>query len=90
MPESPRGRTGAIGASARYLSTPIVTLLPSIGGLIFSPCFSRDQRLGIEQVELRRTSLDEQEDHAPGRGAKCGARAASGPPAARARPLIIP
>ena len=26
----------------------------------------RDQRLGIEQVELRRTSLDEQEDHALG------------------------
>ena len=25
-----------------------------------------DQRLGIEQVELRRTSLDEQEDHPPG------------------------
>ena len=28
----------------------------------------RDQRLGIEQVELRRTSLHEQEDHAPGAG----------------------
>ena len=63
MPESPRGRIGAIGASARYLSTPIVTSWPSIGGLIFSPCFRRISGLGSNRSSCDGPPWHEQEDH---------------------------